>query len=237
LAGLPSPSNGLFARILPSVAVVVEAEEGDWEAPLLAEEEPMVARAVDRRRREVSAGRQCARRALAQLGCAPIPLPPDSDRVPRWPPGLVGSITHTRDFCAAAAARQVDLRGIGLDAERAITRASRADIMRRVATDPEAEWLAALEEEEQALGAALLFSAKEAFYKCQFPLTREFLNFTDLDLEIEASRLGPGTGGAQLGDVRGRFRAGTAAARDLPPLRAGFALAGDLVLTAAFLLA
>lgn len=215
---------------------MIEAEPADWETPLFADEAPMVARAVERRRREVAAGRSCARRGLSRLGVAPIGLPPDRDRVPCWPTGTIGSITHTSEFCAAAVAWQRDLRGLGLDAERSITRTSRAEIMRLVATPSEMAWLAALPERDQALGAALLFSAKEAFYKCQFPLTRQLLDFSDLELRLDARDLEPQPAGGPFGEVHGVFRPGTAAARDLPPLCARYAVAGDLVLTAAFLL-
>ncbi len=34
--------------------------------------------------------------------------------------------------------------------------------------------------------AALIFSAKEAFYKCQYTLTKEFLEFQDVELDLGA---------------------------------------------------
>jgi len=226
--------TSLLSRVIPSRAIGIEAEPADWEAALWPEEEAMVARAVAKRRREVAAGRTCARRALAQLGCAPAALLPDGQRVPQWPSGAIGSITHTHEYCAVAVAWQRDVRSIGLDAERAITTESRADIMRLVATPLEAAWLERLADEERGLGAALVFSAKEAFYKCQFPLTRQPLEFSELELELGVGH-GALTTGAS-GELRGAFRAGTRAARDLPPLFGRYVTAGDLVVTAAFLL-
>jgi 4'-phosphopantetheinyl transferase EntD len=38
---------------------------------------------------------------------------------------------------------------------------------------------------EQAAAITLIFSAKEAFYKCQYPLVREHLDFHDLRVEAE----------------------------------------------------
>jgi len=222
--------TGLVAAVLGRRAIGVEAGPRDWQAALLPEEEPMVARAIDRRRREVAAGRSCARRALAMLGAAPAALPADPDRVPRWPDGVVGTITHTRDFCAAAVAWQRDLRGLGLDAERAIA-SSREEVMRLVATTTEAQWLAGLDEAERALGSALVFSAKEALYKCQFPVTRQMLDFHDVELALEPS---PTLSGA--GDLTAAFRPGKRAAC-LPLVTARYAIAGDLVVTAAFLAA
>jgi len=221
-------STGLVAAVLGPPAIGVEAGPGDWDAALLPEEEPMVARAIERRRREVAAGRSCARRALILLGAEPTALPADPDRVPRWPDGVVGTITHTRTFCAAAVAWQRDLRGVGLDAEHAIA-ASRDEVMRLVATASEARWLADLDDAERALGSALVFSAKEALYKCQFPLTRQMLDFSDVELALE-----PGRSVGRAGELVAAFRPGTRAA-DLPPVTARYAIGGDLVVTAAFL--
>jgi 4'-phosphopantetheinyl transferase EntD len=221
--------TALFASLLPAPAIAVQAGPSDWDARLLPEEEPMVARAIERRRREVAAGRSCARRALALLGAPPTALPADGDRVPRWPSGVAGSITHTRGFCAAAVAWQRDLRALGIDAERPID-TERADVMRLVATPGEAAWLARLDEEHRAAGAGLVFSAKEALYKCQFPLTREMLEFSDVELSLDGCDLVA----SPVGELTAVFRPGTRA-RDLPPLQARYALGSDLVATAAFL--
>jgi 4'-phosphopantetheinyl transferase EntD len=233
LGGAVLTASALLAAVLPAQAVGVAAEADDWNAALLPDEEPMIARAVPRRRREVAAGRTCARRAMARLGREPVPLPADPNRVPRWPPEVVGSITHTREFCAAAVAWRRDLHGLGLDAERAID-PSRGDIMRLVATPAEAAWLAGLGDDARPTASAVLFSAKEAFYKCQYPLTREFLDFSALELAVEIAR-GDLRGGD--GVLHGVFRAGTRAGRDLPPLGARYVVEGDLVITAAFLAA
>ena len=34
------------------------------------------------------------------------------------------------------------------------------------------------------MAATLIFAAKEAFYKCQYPLTAEWLNFNDVTVEV-----------------------------------------------------
>ena len=45
------------------------------------------------------------------------------DRAPIWPDRVVGSITHTGDFAAAAVAWAADIAGLGIDSEQAIDRA------------------------------------------------------------------------------------------------------------------
>ena len=63
---------------------------------LLPEERGAVAKAVPKRVAQFTAGRVCARRALAQLGnTEPVPILMGEDRAPQWPAGYVGSISHT----------------------------------------------------------------------------------------------------------------------------------------------
>ncbi len=162
------------------------------------------------------------------------PLPPDGDRVPRWPAGVVGSITHTSAFCAAAVAWQADLRALGLDAEHAIETAQ-ADLVRLVATPAEAAWFAALSEDQRARGAALLFSAKEALYKCQFKLTRERLDFDDVELFVDGVDT---VGDSVPHTLHARFLHGRAASTpELAHMILRWAAAGDLVITSSFVTA
>src|SRR3712207_1286527 len=90
-------TEGLFG---PGVLVEVVSPL-PRDAHLLPEEEGSVRTAGVKRRREFAAGRQCARRALAHLGFAGVPLPASADRAPCWPVGVCGSISHTELFCIA----------------------------------------------------------------------------------------------------------------------------------------
>jgi 4'-phosphopantetheinyl transferase EntD len=149
--------------------------------PLFPEEEALVARAVEKRRLEFAKGRECARNALASFGLGPAPLLSGESREPLWPADVVGSITHTRGFCAAAVARSVRYRGIGIDAEPAD--ALEPEVARRVCESDE-ESGAAVPSLPREIIPRLVFCAKEAVYKCQFPLTRTFLGFGDVAVEL-----------------------------------------------------
>jgi 4'-phosphopantetheinyl transferase EntD len=144
--------------------------------PLFAEERAGLARAAPRRLREFAAGRHCAREALAALGEPRAPLPRLADREPAWPPGIVGSITHSRDYCAAVVARRATCAGLGFDAEE--WGRVRRDLWRRIATPAELAWLRAQADAGERW-ASVLFSAKEAFYKAQHAPSRSFLGFQD----------------------------------------------------------
>src|SRR5207245_224467 len=108
-----SPAAGLFDEGV----IVAEVMPLPDDAPLLPAEAAVVAAVAPRRRREFAAGRWCARQALVRLGIEGFALLPSPDRAPRWPPGIVGSISHTSDYCVAVVARQRDFLGVGVDAE------------------------------------------------------------------------------------------------------------------------
>lgn len=74
----------MIGELLPETVVTVEAH-GDEDAghlPLYPEEEAVVARAVAKRRREFTAARSCARRAMEKLG-VPAQAVPAGERGPR----------------------------------------------------------------------------------------------------------------------------------------------------------
>jgi 4'-phosphopantetheinyl transferase EntD len=110
------------------------------------------------------------------------PLPTGQCREPLWPPGFTGSITHTGDYCAAAVCRTADILSLGLDAER--IGAVERSVWRAVFCPTEISWLESLPVHAQDAMACAAFSGKEAYFKCQFPLTRRWLEFTDVQLQF-----------------------------------------------------
>jgi 4'-phosphopantetheinyl transferase EntD len=164
------------------VAVCVASPE-TYDTPPLPEEMGLVANAVAKRRREFAAGRSCARAALGLLGGpAHLPILAGPDRAPVWPSGFVGSITHCDGFCCAVAGRRDEVASLGIDAEDAGP------------LEPELEGIVCRPDETTRFGALpapagtswakLAFSAKEAFFKCYYPVKREFLDFTDASLRF-----------------------------------------------------
>jgi 4'-phosphopantetheinyl transferase EntD len=168
-------------ELFPAGVMAAEMHEPGSAADLWPAEAECVQRAVPKRVQEFAAGRACARRALHELGFDDVVLLPAEDRQPLWPAAIVGSITHTQGYCAAVAAPRTLLAGIGIDSEQA-HKVSR-DLWPTICRPEEASWCRSLPEPQQTSAAALLFAAKEAFYKCQYPLTREWLDFHDLVVE------------------------------------------------------
>lgn len=174
----------MIAEILPAKVAAAERWDDPPEARLLPEEEPVIARAVAKRRREFTTVRHCARLALAQLGLPPAPVLPGERGAPDWPAGVVGSMTHCAGYRAAAVAHAADVLSLGIDAEphgplpdgveQAITLPQERDHLRQLAAaHPRTHW------------DRLLFCAKEAVYKTWFPLARRWLGFEDARVAID----------------------------------------------------
>jgi 4'-phosphopantetheinyl transferase EntD len=184
----------LIEQILPVGAASAEAFGDPTGTALFPEEEALVARAVDKRRREFTTARACARTALAALGVEPAPILSSERGAPQWPPGIVGSITHCPGYRAAAVARACDVLAIGLDAEPDDVLPD--GVLEVVSIPGERERLSDLA--AAAPGTCwdrLLFCAKEATYKAWYPLARRWLGFEDADITINAT---DGTFGVRL---------------------------------------
>jgi 4'-phosphopantetheinyl transferase EntD len=177
----------VIEEILPAGVEVVEAWHERPVAGLFAQERAIVAHAVEKRRREFAAARGCAHAALSRLGVAPAPILVGERGEPRWPAGVVGSITHCDGYRACAVARSRELVAIGIDAEPHA--ALPPGIESAIARPEEQRWL-----QELALLAPevhwgrLLFSAKESTYKAWFPRAKGGLGFEDLVVTVEPDR-------------------------------------------------
>lgn len=153
----------LLARIL--VPELFGAEMLDAGQPLFlsSQEEALVEKAAPKRQREFALGRACAHAALERLGYEPAVIGRSASGAPLWPKGIVGSITHTKDYAAALVGEAQHFLGVGVDAERigGVTR----DLWPRLFDESERDHLLGLDGAAQPAAATLIFSAKEACYK------------------------------------------------------------------------
>ncbi len=165
----------LLTAVLPALVASAELYDDPPGLAPLPEEEPLIARSVAKRRNEFVTVRYCARQALGELGVPPVPILKGDKGEPRWPAGVVGSLTHCTGFRGAVVARRADVRSVGIDAEphevlpKGVLEAVSLPAERRQldALPPELHW------------DRILFCAKEATYKAWFPLTHRWLGFED----------------------------------------------------------
>ncbi|MBA3523883.1 MAG: 4'-phosphopantetheinyl transferase superfamily protein [Geodermatophilaceae bacterium] len=151
-------------------------------------EQEQVARAVDKRRREFTTTRLCARTALARLGVGAGPVLSGPRGDPRWPPAVVGSLTHCDGYRAASVAWSHDVAALGIDAEPndvlpegvldLVTRADERAMLRALPTDTGVSW------------DRLLFSAKESIFKAWYPVTGRELSFREASVRLHGTAAG-----------------------------------------------
>ncbi|MGB5375399.1 MAG: 4'-phosphopantetheinyl transferase superfamily protein [Polyangiales bacterium] len=173
--------QALFRRLLGPEVETEEVDPHTVQGGLLKSEAALVDGAAQTRVEQFTAGRVCSRIALGRLGVATTkPILRGEDRAPIWPPGFIGSISHTDTWCAAAVARTEDIRSLGIDLESSTP--LKEALLKRVCTPKERDWLHQLP--APGVTGKIVFSAKEAVYKCQYPLSNEFLGFHAVEIEL-----------------------------------------------------
>lgn len=150
---------------------------------LLPDERAAVSEAVDMRKGEFGDARWCAHQALKELGVSTQQAILRGERgMPLWPAGFTGSLTHTDGLRAAVAAPIREVRSMGLDAEPAQPLPD--GVMSQIALPSEVETVERFRAQGNMWADRLLFCAKEATYKCWFPLTRRWLGFEEAEIEL-----------------------------------------------------
>ena len=157
-----------------------------------------IASAAPNRQKEFVAGRQLARALSDQLGLPPAPLRRAEDRAPVWPSDRTGSLSHCDTLCVAAVGKRSAIQSVGVDVET-IGRVEQK-LWPTLFTEKEADYFNSLAPAVVALETTLFFSAKESFYKCQYPLTQEWVGFQDVEItrtDQHALAIAPTRGAAQ----------------------------------------
>lgn len=178
-----SPAS-LRNRVPAGVAIACMPNVITWQE-LPATERALVSNAVEKRRQQFATGRFLARDLLREIGSGVEAIGQHLDRTPIWPDGIVGSISHCDDLCAAAVAK-IDngVRSIGVDVEPAQPVAE--EIWLEIANREELErWEFC--QDDVALRIRRLFSAKEAAYKCVYPSCQQFIGFHDVEIDFEVA--------------------------------------------------
>jgi 4'-phosphopantetheinyl transferase EntD len=169
----PLSIQGLFPEcVTTSCCRIADAED-----TLDPAERAAIEHAVVKRQQEFIAGRICARKALKLMGISTGPLRRLPNRSIAWPDGIIGTVSHSEIWCGAAVVRRSNAAGIGFDIET-VTRI-KENLWRRILMPEERIWLEGQPAAETQLWVALIFSAKEALYKCIASLLVSRIGFMD----------------------------------------------------------
>ncbi len=169
-----------------SPGVAWTEQHGQLSGLLLAgEQELLTGSACSERLREFAAGRSCARSALERLGLRGVPILRGEAGQPLWPQEAVGSITHCRGYCAAAAAPVGLFQSIGIDAE--IHEPLPPGVLASIGGERELSRLASAPP-----GCVhwdrLLFSVKESVFKAWYPLRGSLIDARSIEVAIDFSK-------------------------------------------------
>ncbi|MFT4396349.1 4'-phosphopantetheinyl transferase family protein [Gordonia lacunae] len=179
----------MIEQLLPAGVASAEAFADPPGLVLLPAEQSLISRAVEKRRREFTTVRHCARQALGELGHEPVPILKGDKGAPVWPAGIVGSLTHCDGYRAATVAYAMAVRSLGIDAE---PHDSLPDgVLEHTSLPAEREVLATRSGDLH--WDRLLFCAKEATYKAWFPVAKRWLGFEDAHITFEQSTPTSGT--------------------------------------------
>lgn len=120
-----------------------------------------------KRKAEYLAGRYCARWLLQQVGCKEDKLINSCQRVPIWPSGWCGSISHTGEQAIAILAPLSAKLSPGIDIEQACSK----NILKiaKVCATPQEQAIISNIPLPYYRTLSILFSAKESLYKSLWP--------------------------------------------------------------------
>lgn len=132
-------------------------------------------------RQASGAARAVARDLLARMGAPDSALVKDADGVPQWPSGFVGSLAHDATHALAAVALEKDIWALGVDLEP--DRPQAEEMIELVATPAERARY-----DKELLRGPALFVVKEAVFKALFPRDKRFLDYYDIEVDLDAGR-------------------------------------------------
>ena len=179
----PAEMSAWLGSCIPGRAAVVLDSIEALQGYLYPEEDALIPNAIPKRSREFRSGRTAARKGLLELGLPPAPILAGEKREPLWPEGCVGTISHCGGYCLVIVSSSEDSISLGADIEQ-LGRVQ-PHLWPRIFTGDEKACLGKLGGPEADRASTAMFSAKEAFFKLQHPLTGLWLEFLDAEVRLE----------------------------------------------------
>jgi enterobactin synthetase component D len=176
-------SRQLFGLFDDPRVYVLTSVVSDAAIALLSEREAAVLTNVaTKRRREFATTRALAREGLRRFfDVRDFDLLNAEDRSPIWPRAIEGSISHS-DTRAWVALVDASYGTIGIDGEERYE--LRRDLWHLTLLDDEISYLETLDTSVRGRRALMLFSAKEALYKAQYPRSGSFMAYMSVRVEL-----------------------------------------------------
>lgn len=172
-------SNTLFPADVPFFVT------NDWSdsETLFPAEKSYLEGKLEIRRKEFIRSRYCVKVGFERLNLPYKSVLPNQRRMPVWPDNVIGSISHSYDMAGAAVCLSKSYRSVGLDIEKLSARKSEDQIARYICTPDELDIIQEGDSDERVKKSRLVFCAKEAIFKCLYPLCQVFFGFKDASVD------------------------------------------------------
>lgn len=138
---------------------------------------------------ETGVAERLATKALVWLGCEPErAVLARKGRLPIWPEGFTGAITHKSGLATVVAGRTAEFESLGIDSETVLTVQAASEIRNSITRPSEEAVVASLGwRVEETL--TLIFSAKEAVYKAVSARLGLDIGFAEIEItSIDSGR-------------------------------------------------
>jgi phosphopantetheine--protein transferase-like protein len=131
-------------------------------------------------KKQFLAGRIAAKMALNQIDfLEAFAINRNTDRSPKWPEGITGSISHTDNIAVACVCRKSDYRALGIDIEK-VDRVFDKSIASKILTNNES--LLIKNNQWQEVYILSVFSIKECIYKALSSIGLQNLRYQEFDV-------------------------------------------------------
>lgn len=137
------------------------------------------------RGREFIYGRICVRNLLNKLGYENIHVPAlNTDRTPKWPFGIIGSISHTNKMIAVYVSSTSYYSVVGIDIEIIMNKQQSNAVMELIFNESEffKNRPKSMLHYSNELYSTIVFSAKESIFKAIYQCSGCYFDFKDICL-------------------------------------------------------
>lgn len=178
--------EGRYSFVSPDKSILMSAihfdKSGFTDAlfdALGVEVQSELARATSGRRAEFLAGRVSAKDVLSHIGMESEQVSIGNNRAPVWPCGINGTISHTGNLAVSLVSKDYL---VGIDVESTMSVEDVNNVQSLIATAEEVGIVSEHLDGDVCRAITLIFSAKEALFKCLFPKVNQYFDFSDATL-------------------------------------------------------
>ncbi|ALM92276.1 4'-phosphopantetheinyl transferase superfamily protein [Alteromonas stellipolaris] len=133
--------------------------------------------AVYKRQAEFLAGRYAAQQALKHINVPDKQVGRSIERAPVWPPGTIGSISHSDSIAICISSIRQKHIALGVDIEPIMSLGVANDVHRLVMSNNERKYFNTLAMNESE-AVTFVYSAKESLFKAIFQFIPQYLDFS-----------------------------------------------------------